>query len=179
MAKNKYTKVGAVLDGQYGPFLILGDTKGKEEYQYDVKVQRKNKKGEAVMVTNPMLSLFDPRKTPLKEGQKPRNVPDKLLFEVFIVEKTEGDDLNQKENMDILLAKEASALSDRNRGANRLDIEIEVRACSLLIKAEAEKGEKYALFPGSLLSETIDVLRRHGYSVAPSDKITGYLISWH
>lgn len=81
--------------------------------------------------------------------------------------------------MDILLAKEASALSDRNRDANMLDIEIEVRACSLLIKAEAEKGERYTLFPGSLLSETIDVLRRHGYSVAPSDKITGYLISWH
>lgn len=94
MAKNKYTKVGAVLKGQYGPFLILGDTKGKEEYQYDVKVQRKNKKGEAVMVTNPLLSLFDPRDTPPKEGKTPRNVPENLLYEVFIVEKNDGEELS-------------------------------------------------------------------------------------
>lgn len=94
MAKNKYTKIGAVLNGEYGPYLVTGDTKGKEEYQYDVKIQRKNKKGEAVMVTNPLLSLFDPRKAPVKEGKAPRNVPEKLLYEVFIVEKADGEDLS-------------------------------------------------------------------------------------
>lgn len=94
MAKNKYTKIGAMLNGEYGPFLVMGDSKGKEEFQYTVKIQRKNAKGEVVQVTNPMLSLFDPRKSPVKEGQKPRNVPDKLLYELFIKESLEGDNLN-------------------------------------------------------------------------------------
>lgn len=82
----KYTKLGVILEGQYGPFMVLGSTKGKEEYQYEVQVMVKNSKGEKVaLAKNPLISLYDPRKRQVEEG-KERKVPDNLLFEVTLVE---------------------------------------------------------------------------------------------
>jgi hypothetical protein len=65
MAKNKYTKIGAVIQGEYGPFLVLGNTKSKDEkYNYEVQVMVKKADGTKVVVKNPLLSLFDPRNSP-------------------------------------------------------------------------------------------------------------------
>lgn len=85
--KNKtYTKIGTVLEGQYGPYIILGSSKNKDpKYDFEVQVLVKNAKGEKVkLVKNPLLSLYDPRNRTDKDGN-PRKVPDSVKFEVSIV----------------------------------------------------------------------------------------------
>lgn len=84
MAKKKYTKIGAILKGDYGPFMVTGDTKGNPEYQYEVQIMVKKANGEQLVLKNPMISLFDPRNAKVEEGKEPRNVSEKLLFEVML-----------------------------------------------------------------------------------------------
>lgn len=89
--KSKWTKVGAVLKGNKGPFAVLGNSKASNAaYNYDVKIQVKNGNGDTVMVKNPLLTFIDPRKSKNKDGQE-RNIPEKLLQEIFIVEDISDD----------------------------------------------------------------------------------------
>lgn len=90
MAKKKYTKIGAVLKGEYGPFIVLGDENNQNpKYQYDVQIMVKNGAGEKVShVKNGTLSLKDPRTFTDRDGN-PRKVNEKVLFEISIVEDSE------------------------------------------------------------------------------------------
>jgi predicted MPP superfamily phosphohydrolase len=85
--KKKYTKIGAVLKGQYGPFVVLGNDKAKDDkYNYDVQIMVKNAAGDKLaLVKNPMLTLKDPREFLDKDGN-PRQVNDKVMYELSIVE---------------------------------------------------------------------------------------------
>ncbi len=85
--KKKYTKIGNIWEGKFGPYAQLGDNKNKnQDYNFDVKIMVKNAKGDKVLdVVNGAIQLQDPRKRPVKEGQKPRNVPESLKYELVIV----------------------------------------------------------------------------------------------
>lgn len=88
----KYTKVGAVLQGKYGPFMVTGNTKATDaKYNYDVlvRVQETDAEGKAVVKTqvkNHILTLQDPRDRKDADLSK---IPDTLLYEVVIVEAVE------------------------------------------------------------------------------------------
>lgn len=93
MAKNKFTTFGQLLKSKKGnPYVRLGKTGSKDpKYDYTVKVQLKDGNGNVVMLTNPTLQLFDPRKQKNKDGTT-RNVPDFILNElVFIDDDVKGD----------------------------------------------------------------------------------------
>lgn len=86
-SKKKYTKIGAVLKGDYGPYVILGNTRAKDQkYNYDVQVMVKGADGNKLaLVKNPILTLRDPRTITRKDGSTP-NVPESVLYELSIVE---------------------------------------------------------------------------------------------
>jgi len=87
MAKDKkYTKIGSIWQGKYGPVLFTGDEKAQNpDYQFEVQILVKDGKGnKKTVVKNPVLSLKDPREFENRAGK----VPEKLLFEVSIVEET-------------------------------------------------------------------------------------------
>jgi len=82
----KWQKLGVVLRGDKGPFLILGDLKNKDsKYQYTVELIVKDSKGEVVhTVQNPLISLSDPRSRPgITEEQRAR-ISDKLRYEAIV-----------------------------------------------------------------------------------------------
>lgn len=88
--KKKYTKIGAVLQGKYGPFLVTGNTKStKPEYNYDVLVRVQESvmvDGKPVVKTqvkNAILTLQDPRN---RKDADLNKIPDTLLYDVSIVE---------------------------------------------------------------------------------------------
>lgn len=85
--KKKYTKIGAVLKGQYGPFVVLGNAKSKDaKFNYDVQIMVKNTSGDKLaLVKNPILMLKDPRDFLDKDGN-PRQVNEKVMYELSIVE---------------------------------------------------------------------------------------------
>lgn len=90
--KKKYHNVGVVLQGQYGPYLILGNTRAKDEkYNFDVIIRISTPSGEKTyQVKNPLLNLRDPRKQKNKDGSD-RKVPDNLLYEVSASEALEEE----------------------------------------------------------------------------------------
>lgn len=89
MPKKKYTKLGVVWEGEYGPYVRLGESKSKnEQYNFEVQIMVKNSKGEKVaLVKNPVLSLFDPRKNEKRAG----NVPEKLKYELMLAEELKDE----------------------------------------------------------------------------------------
>lgn len=86
MNKPKYKKIGAVLRGDKGPFLVMGDTKAKnKQYQYDVELVVRDSDGKEVLkVKNPLISLFDPRTRPGITEEELERVPEKVRYEVCV-----------------------------------------------------------------------------------------------
>ena len=87
MAKKKYTKIGAVLKGDNGPFIVMGNERAKDaKYNYDVQIMVKDSEGNKItLVKNPLISLRDPRTIVKKDGTNPK-VPEVILFELSIAE---------------------------------------------------------------------------------------------
>lgn len=84
--QKKYTKIGAVLKGQYGPFIVMGnDRANKPEYKYEVQIMVRDAQGnQVVLVKNPMVKLQDPRSFVREDGTSP-NVPDKIMYDLTLV----------------------------------------------------------------------------------------------
>lgn len=91
MAKKRYTKLGNIWKGEYGPYIRLGDDKSKNpKYNYTVQLRVLDSEGNVVTtVKNPLVSLYDPRKRKVEEGKEPRNVPEALMFEISLGEEVE------------------------------------------------------------------------------------------
>jgi len=80
--KKKYVKVGAVLEGQYGLFGVLGNTKAKDsKYNYDVKIQVKDAQGtKTVDLVNARLILRDPR----EKNKFASKIPKALKYDIIV-----------------------------------------------------------------------------------------------
>ncbi len=86
--KKKYTNLGVVWKGEYGPYITFGKTNSKDEqYNFEVQLMVKNSKGEKVaLVKNPIVSLYDPRNNQKRDTSK---LPESLLYEVTLKEEVE------------------------------------------------------------------------------------------
>lgn len=87
--KKKWVKVGALLKGQYGDYIRLGQNNSKNpKYNYDVKIMVKNSEGTKVLdVLNGSVKLSDPRKFKNQDGSE-RNIPESLRFELLVEDKS-------------------------------------------------------------------------------------------
>ena len=87
-SKSKMKKLGVVLKGDKGPFVILGDSKNKNpQYNYTVELTVKNAEGETVTsLTNPLLTLWDPRKRPGITEEQLGKINDKVRYDVMVSE---------------------------------------------------------------------------------------------
>jgi len=85
--KSKFKKVGAVLKGNKGSFIVLGNSKAKnEKYNYNVTLTLTDSKGELLAEqTNGLLSVFDPRKRPGITDEERERIPESVLMELFVV----------------------------------------------------------------------------------------------
>lgn len=94
MGKPKYTKIGQLLKSKKGnKYARLGLTDSKNtNYNFDVKIQVVNGKGDKVMVKNPNLAFFEPKK--LTKDGKEIKVPEWVLGDICIVEDSEESDLS-------------------------------------------------------------------------------------
>lgn len=86
--KKKYTKVGAVLKGQKGSFVVLGNTKSRnEKYNYNVEIRVTDNSGNVITEQkNGILSVFDPRKRPGISEEDSARIPESVLYELFVIE---------------------------------------------------------------------------------------------
>lgn len=82
----KFQKVGVVLRGDKGPFLVMGDSKAKSKnYQFEVELTVRDGNGKEVLrVKNPLLNMFDPRKRPGIKEEDAARLSDKLRYEVMV-----------------------------------------------------------------------------------------------
>lgn len=87
--KYKYTKVGAVLRGDNGPYIVLGNSKATNpKYNYTVELVVKDSEGNVVSsLKNGILSTLDPRKRPGITEAEAEKISSKLISEVFVAEK--------------------------------------------------------------------------------------------
>lgn len=86
--KKTYTKLGAILAGKKGPFLILGNSKASQaKYNYDVEVKVTNGEGKVLAnFKNGLISCLDPRKRPNITEDEAKKIPDSVEFELFYIE---------------------------------------------------------------------------------------------
>lgn len=90
-SKKKYTKIGAVIQGQYGEFVSLGNEKSTD-LRYKTTVQIRVTDGEGKVVTqvkNGTLALIDPRTNPNLTDEQKAKIPASVLKELTIVETVE------------------------------------------------------------------------------------------
>lgn len=87
--KYKYTKVGAVLKGENGPYIVLGNDRSKSaKYNYSVEMIVRDSEGNVLTtLKNGILSTSDPRKRPNITEEEASKISSKLMAEVFIAEK--------------------------------------------------------------------------------------------
>lgn len=85
----KYTKIGAVLKGKSGPYIVLGNDKAKNtKYNYTVEMIVRDGEGNVVSSTkNALLSTLDPRKRPGIKEEEVARISSSLMAEVFVSEK--------------------------------------------------------------------------------------------
>lgn len=88
--KKKYTKVGSVMDGQYGKFISLGNDRSKDpKYNYTVQIRVTDGEGKIVQSKNGRLSMMDPRKRPGITEDQASKIPESLVSELFIIQDEE------------------------------------------------------------------------------------------
>lgn len=63
MEKKKSVKLGAILTGKNGPFMVLGNSKNKDpRYNYSVEFRVKDNEGNVIHSgKNPIVSMFAPK----------------------------------------------------------------------------------------------------------------------
>lgn len=61
--KKKTVRVGTILNGKYGPFMVLGSGKNsKPQYTYTVEIRVKDSAGNVVYQgKNPLVKMFKPK----------------------------------------------------------------------------------------------------------------------
>lgn len=86
MAK-QYIKLGAVLEGDKGPFIVLGNSKATDpKYNSTVALTVTDGDGNVLVEgNNGLISLFDPRKRPGITEEQANKIPAKVLYELVIV----------------------------------------------------------------------------------------------
>jgi len=89
MSENKkvYVKLGAVLQGAKGPFIVLGNSKAdKPQYNSTVDIKVTDGDGKVLVEgSNGLISLFDPRTRPGITEEQAAKISPSVLFELVIV----------------------------------------------------------------------------------------------
>ena len=83
----KYVKLGVIMKGEKGPYLILGNNKNKNaDFNYSVEVRVVDNSGNKKAYTkNGILSLFNPRKRPGITEEQASRIPKSLEYDVMLV----------------------------------------------------------------------------------------------
>lgn len=85
--KKKYTKIGAVVKGQYGEFITLGNEKATNvQYQTSVLIRVVDAQGNVIeQVKNGKLTMIDPRNNKNITDEQRARIPDSIIQELYIV----------------------------------------------------------------------------------------------